>query len=71
MTVLSFGADSAMCAAILLVHVSLSTNGKDVELLGDRFWSYTKPGIFGHPDALIILLPDLEALVPVSALHQS
>lgn len=34
-------------------------------VLCDWFWGYTKPGIFCHPDALVILFPDLEALMPV------
>ena len=35
-------------------------------LLGDGFRCYTEPCVFGHPYALVILLPYLEALKPIS-----
>jgi hypothetical protein len=68
MTVFSFGADSAMCAAILLDHVNCSHFGGRGVLLCDGFWCDAKPRVFGHPDALIIVLPDLESLKPISEL---
>jgi hypothetical protein len=39
------------------------------EVLGDGFWCDAKPRVFGHPDALIIVLPDLESLKPISELY--
>lgn len=28
-------------------------------------WGDAEPGIFGHPDAFVVLIPDLEALEPI------
>jgi hypothetical protein len=35
-------------------------------LLRNWFWSDTEPGVFCHPYAFIVLLPDLETLEPIS-----
>jgi len=41
--------------------------GKGLNSLCDGFGRYAEPGVFGHPDAFIVLLPDFEALEPVPA----
>ena len=43
---------------------------RKVKLLCDGFGGYAKPGVFGHPDAFVVLLPDFEALEPVSSRGQ-
>lgn len=35
-------------------------------LLCDGLGGHAEPGVFGHPDAFVVLLPDFEALKPVS-----
>lgn len=42
--------------------------GEWKKLLCDWFWGYAEPGVFGHPDAFIVFLPDFEALEPVSGI---
>lgn len=72
MIVFCLGADSAMWAAILLGVVSLRLSWRlEMEagnscLLCDGFWCYAEPGVFGHPDALVVLFPDFVSLEPVS-----
>jgi hypothetical protein len=67
MTVFSLGADSAMCAAILLEDVKKEYGMRmRCDVLCDGLWSHAEPGVFGHPDAFVVFLPDLEALEPVS-----
>ncbi len=71
-TVFSFGADSAMCAAILLSFVRYTLRlKKESCLLGYRLRGDAKPCVLRHPDAFIIFVPDLEALEPVSDRYQS
>lgn len=36
------------------------------EVLCDGFGGHAEPGVFGHPDAFVVFLPDLETLEPVS-----
>lgn len=66
-TVFSFGADSEMCAAILLELVSdLLGLSEGSYVLCDGLWGNTKPGIFCHPYTFIVLVPDLVPLKPIS-----
>lgn len=37
--------------------------------LCDGFGCYAEPGVFGHPDALVVFFPDFESLEPVSILY--
>lgn len=56
-----------MCAAILLElvrHVLILDRRS--YLLRYRLWGDTEPCIFRHPDAFVVLVPDFEALEPVS-----
>ena len=37
-------------------------------VLRDGFGGYAEPGVFGHPNAFVVVFPDFETLEPVSVL---